>query len=160
MRNCRTKATPSTNDGVIAELLGKGGAAEAIIGHCPLPRHGEPVSERLSRAYTCWLAMRTANKQLADMQQTAMKVLLLSGLRHSRQRSLSQPPLQHCVQTRQNKRSYKHFVTPFIHVDQPGLEPGTSRLWVRQNDILWFFNIKSLADYQIVTIFAAVYDTP
>ena len=45
-------------------------------------------------------------------------------------------------------------------VDQPGLEPGTSRLWVRQNDILWFFNIKSFADYQIVTIFAPVYDTP
>lgn len=44
-------------------------------------------------------------------------------------------------------------------VDQPGLEPVTSRLWVRENDILWNFIIIYFADSQVFSIFAVVCDT-
>ena len=47
-----------------------------------------------------------------------------------------------------------------FRVDQPGLEPGTSRLWVWENDILWFFIAINFIDTQIITNFAVVYDMP
>ena len=44
--------------------------------------------------------------------------------------------------------------------DQPVLEPGNSRLWVWENDILWFFIAINFIDTQIITNFAVVYDMP
>ena len=57
------------------------------------------------------------------------------------------------------KSSYEFRNCLTFLVDQPGLEPGTSRLWVGKIDISWAFVLTKVYWYSIIYIFVLFIET-